>query len=632
MAAPWEKYGAQPAPARPWPGMITQGTSNPLDYAKYPKKQNPDGSWSHIKTASFNLDGREVLLPTMVGGKDLVRVKPDRSIDYDPVIDHYRKTGDHFGIFSSPDAVQAYATNLENSLQQPNGPWAKYATAQSTVSTVEDSAARGLPPLTVRQRGPFGMREVLASRVHPRGASLGDVAEAGGAMLTGVAGSIPGIPGNVEALGRLALSPMGASRETVLPTSADVQNTIAGPAPNELVEGWRQVGDIFGPGIWAALARGVGNIPSAIGSMAGKPDPNVAALAQRAQTLGVPIRPGQASSSRAVKVVDDQLAALPPSLTGSSAKNPTRITPDAQFEAFTRAVSRTVGEDEPALTPTVMATVQKKISDIYETVLPRNQVAPTPALATALDDIKTNAVDALDEDSVKPVLHALRQIEKKMAKAGALTGRQYQTMRAKGGMISAVSDSQNSTVAFYGAKIRDALDDAFEAQAQGDDGAAIKQAREWFRNYKILEPLAEKAPTGKISPALLLGQVAKAYPDFATGGGGDIADLARIGQQFLKSPPNSETATRSWVMRTLENPGAALAKTAASPVIGTVGRAMNAGINSPAAASRLFANPLQNAVVPGGGANIPAIDPRLLAMMSPAALAALLAPRPNTAP
>lgn len=509
--------------------------------------------------------------------------------------------------------------------------------AQSNVSTRQDSIARGLPPLMVRQRGPFGMQEVPAERstvAHQGSLSEGlqTVGDAGGAMLTGVAGSLPGIPGNIEALGRFALSPLGVSRETALPTSADVQDAIAGPAPNELVAGWRQVGDIFGPGIWTALLKGAANVPSAIGkSASGTPDPNVAALAQRAQALGVPVRPGQAASSKVVKVVDDQLAALPPSLTGNSASNPTRITPDAQFEAFTRAVSKTVGEDEPALTTTVMAKVAKKISDVYKAVLPRNQVAPSPDLQTALDDIRLNAKDALDDDSVKPVLNALDKIEGKL-KVGPLSGRQYQTMRARGGMISAVSESQNTTVAHYGNKIRDALDDAFEAQAQGNDAAEMKQAREWLRNYKILEPLAEKAPTGKISPALLLGQVAKSYPDFATGGGGDIGDLARIGQQFLKSPPNSETATRSWVMRTLENPGAALAKTAAAPVIATVGRAMNAGINSPASASRLFGNPAQNSVLPGGGANIPALDPRLLAMMSPAMLAALLAPSTNAGP
>jgi len=519
--------------------------------------------------------------------------------------------------------------------QQPGGGMFDDLVPQSRVNTSRDSAERGLPPLMVRQRGPFGMWEVPAERssVAHRGNGLGAVLDTAGGMATGVAQNIPGIPGNVESLGRLLASPLGADRENRwFPTSTSVGDKIAGPPANEQVAGGRQIGDIFSPGILAALAKGLVNIPSALGGMAGKPDPNVVALAQRAQSLGVPVRPGQAASSRAVKVIDDQLAALPPSLTGNSAANPARITPDAQFEAFTRAVSKTIGEDAPALTPAVMAKAKKKISDVYDAVLPRNQVAPTPALATALDDIKTNAVDALDEDSAKPVLHALKQIEKKMAGAGALTGRQYQTMRAKGGMISAVSDSQNATVAHYGSKIRDALDDAFETQAQGGDAAAIKQAREWFRNFKVLEPLAEKAPTGKISPALLLGQVAKAYPDFATGGGGDIADLARIGQQFLKSPPNSETAVRSWVMRTLENPGAAIAKTAAAPVIGTVGRAMNAGINSKAASSRLFANPAQNTVVPGGGANIMAMDPRLLATMSPAVLAALLSQGANTAP
>lgn len=491
---------------------------------------------------------------------------------------------------------------------------------QVQANTEADSAARGLPPLT--QKNWLGQELPMSKPAPPLSQQFQDVKDLAGGMGTGVASYIPGIPGNVEAAGRWLLSKFAnVSPQTALPTSSDLGNVIGGPNPSRAALGGRVVGEIFAPGIIAGIGQGVGNLAQRIGG-GGTIDPNVAALAQKAQQLGVPVRPGQAASSRAVKVIDDQLASLPPSLTGSSATNPTKITPDAQYEAFTRAVSKTVGENEPALTPTVMSRVRQKISDIYETILPRNQVARTPELQTALDDIRMNATDALDEDSVKPVIAALDKIEAKMGGGNILSGRQYQTMRSRGGMISAVSDSQNTTVAYYGDKIRDALDDAFEAQAQGNDAAAMQQARGWLRNYKVLEPLAEKAPTGKISPGLLLQQVAKAYPDFATGGGGDIADLARIGQQFLKSPANSETATRSWVMRTLENPGAAIAKTAAAPVIATVGRGMNSAINSPTAAARLFGNPLQ---VSGGGAAIPSIDPRLLAAMSPAVLAQLLA-------
>ena len=54
---------------------------------------------------------------------------------------------------------------------------------------------------------------------------------------------------------------------------------------------------------------------------------------------------------------------------------------------------------------------------------------------------------------------------------------------------------------------------------------------------KTIEPLVAKSPTGDISPALLMSQVNKSYGGMAYNGGGDMGDLARIGQKFLKEPP-----------------------------------------------------------------------------------------------
>jgi len=71
---------------------------------------------------------------------------------------------------------------------------------------------------------------------------------------------------------------------------------------------------------------------------------------------------------------------------------------------------------------------------------------------------------------------------------------------------------------------------------------------------KTVEDLVEKSTYGNLSPALLMGQVraASARNDSSTGGmaytgGGPLGDLARIGQQFLKEPPNSGSPDRIMV-------------------------------------------------------------------------------------
>lgn len=84
--------------------------SNPFNYSQYPKVKNADGSESNVVTKSFNIDGKETLLPTMVGGQRLTDQQ---------AIDNFKKTGKHFGQFATPEEADAAASKLEASMQQP---------------------------------------------------------------------------------------------------------------------------------------------------------------------------------------------------------------------------------------------------------------------------------------------------------------------------------------------------------------------------------------------------------------------------------------------------------------------------------------------------------------------------------
>ena len=84
------------------------------------------------------------------------------------------------------------------------------------------------------------------------------------------------------------------------------------------------------------------------------------------------------------------------------------------------------------------------------------------------------------------------------------------------------------------------------------------RARYEYKNLKTVQPLAEKAPTGNVSPLLLAAQVRKANPSFAYGGGGDLADIARIGQRFMRQPPDSGTPLGNKVLDLMTHGGLAL--------------------------------------------------------------------------
>jgi len=74
-----------------------------IDLTKRPVVKNKDGSISTVRSMSFEEDGMQILIPTVVGDK----VVSDKA-----AIDHYHKTGEHLGMFSSVKAANAYAKKL----------------------------------------------------------------------------------------------------------------------------------------------------------------------------------------------------------------------------------------------------------------------------------------------------------------------------------------------------------------------------------------------------------------------------------------------------------------------------------------------------------------------------------------
>lgn len=87
-------------------GMLEQGN---IDLSKRPVVKNADGSISTVRSIGVNIDGKEVLIPTVVGGK---------VVSDDQAIAHYKKTGEHLGVFESPKASEEYAQRLHVQQEQ----------------------------------------------------------------------------------------------------------------------------------------------------------------------------------------------------------------------------------------------------------------------------------------------------------------------------------------------------------------------------------------------------------------------------------------------------------------------------------------------------------------------------------
>jgi hypothetical protein len=86
------------------PGMIEPGN---IDHIGRPVVSLGDGRTGTVLAMSFEEDGREVLIPTIYDGK---KHKNDEAIA------HYHRTGEHLGVFETPDQATAFSKALSNAL------------------------------------------------------------------------------------------------------------------------------------------------------------------------------------------------------------------------------------------------------------------------------------------------------------------------------------------------------------------------------------------------------------------------------------------------------------------------------------------------------------------------------------
>lgn len=82
-------------------GMTEKGN---IDIANRPQVKNADGSISTVRSMSFEIDGKQVLVPTVSEDGKILSEKE--------AVDEYVKSGKHLGIFDSVDHANTYAQKL----------------------------------------------------------------------------------------------------------------------------------------------------------------------------------------------------------------------------------------------------------------------------------------------------------------------------------------------------------------------------------------------------------------------------------------------------------------------------------------------------------------------------------------
>lgn len=270
-----------------------------------------------------------------------------------------------------------------------------------------------------------------------------------------------------------------------------------------------------------------------------RPSPEIAALAKKAEGMGIELRPDMLSNNRIAKMMGEALEQVP--LSGSKAEQ--------RQIAFNSALTKIIGGDDRAkrLTPDVFDRAMNDAGEKIGEISRDTPIALPGKFSSALEQRAKTVSQFETADTSRIVRNRIQQlVDAAQEGGGIIQGEKFRKINSE---ISqqARNTSQGDLKHALG-ELLDDMHDALESQIKSPEKLAeLKDARFKYAMGKIIEPLVAKAKGGDISPSGLMAAVTsdKAKKTLmARGRGGEIGDLARIGQAFLKEPPSSGTGER----------------------------------------------------------------------------------------
>lgn len=296
-------------------------------------------------------------------------------------------------------------------------------------------------------------------------------------------------------------------------------------------------------GLAASLATPVGMAAASRAVLPIRPNlsPETQRLIGVAQQEGIPLTAAQQTGSKPLRFLEGAFDNLP--LTGG----PQEAARQEQRLALNRASLSRSGTGGDVATPDVINQARARIGGVMNDIAERNVLDITPQHEAALNGIADEITQNYPADVARPVIARINEVLNH-PEGRTIPGQFYKNLDSK--IAKQLNDVQGVQRTALG-EVRDVLRTAMDDSISPADQAAWQEARRQYANLMVTAKAAsgagEAGATGNVSPLGLRQAVDQGTGQGYKFGRGDQNDLARIGQAFLRSAPDSGTAGRSYM-------------------------------------------------------------------------------------
>lgn len=294
-----------------------------------------------------------------------------------------------------------------------------------------------------------------------------------------------------------------------------------------------------GGAIGQGVANGLGKLVSPVKTAL---TPEQQRLAQAALNEGIPLNAADLTGSKALSMTNSVLSNLPFTGGAEAAREAAKKT------AFTKAVMAKAGATTDNAAPDTLKSLMDARGQTIGNIAKRSTVNMDNALLSDLGNAQAQYSKVLDPNQAAIIN---RNLDELLNYGATIPGETYQSTR---GVMGRLQQNIDPNVKQAAGQIKAALDAAAGRSLPAADNAAWQEARQQYATLKTVSKAMESSAgnSGDIPASQLRTAVKQANPYTFPRGDGQLNDLARIGEQFVRDKnPNSGTAQRLFIQNLL---------------------------------------------------------------------------------